>query len=162
MRNNEIYIYSYFSDPYWNGQSGLNTEAWIRSLLLSAALSFLFQWLETKTEKSGVSKRVPKIGETNPSALVFFVIIQNIWIYFSFHRLVDNFKWEKLYTPLSSNAVSILVKLLIKKKYESIRLQCGAFCACFWPIFWAQCFYIISLLSSLFFSPIFTLKSKNT
>ena len=64
---------------------------------------------------------MPKIGKTNPSAFIFFTT-QNIWVYFSFHRLVDNIKWEKLYTPLSSNAVSILTKLFIKKKYESISL----------------------------------------
>lgn len=65
---------------------------------------------------------MPKIGKTNPSAPIFSPITQNIWLYFSFHSLVDNFKWENVYAPLSSNTVSIFIKLLIKKKYENFRL----------------------------------------
>lgn len=65
---------------------------------------------------------MPKIGKTNPSAPIFFLITENIWFYFSFHSLAYNFKWEKFYTPLSSNTVSIFIKLLVKKKYKNIRV----------------------------------------
>lgn len=68
----------------------------------------------------------------NPSAPIFFFITQNISAYLFFHSLVDNIKWEKFYTPLSSNTVSSLIKLLIKKKYENIRLWCVLGGSIFW------------------------------
>lgn len=66
-----------------------------------------------------------KTGKTNPRAPILFFITQNIQVCLSFHSLRDDFKWDDSYTPLSSNPVSSLIKLLIKMHMKI--LDCDVF-----------------------------------
>lgn len=66
-----------------------------------------------------------KTGKTEPRAPIFFFITPNIQVCLSFHSLRDDFKWENSYTPLSSNTVSSLIKLLIKMHMKI--LDCDVF-----------------------------------